>query len=242
MDIQIFKSKNDINQAFTDWFKAVLKKKKNITVALSGGSTPKSLFDYWAGLPEGEIDWSRVKFFWGDERCVPPTDNESNYKMTKEHLFDHISVPEKNIFRIKGENSPSEEAYRYNDILSEEVEQTKGIPSFDIMMLGMGDDGHTASIFPYQINLWYNAQNCVEATHPDSGQKRVSITGKVVNASENVVFLVTGKNKAEKIKEIIEQPEQSERKYPAALVKPESGNLIWFIDEEAAELISGKKD
>ncbi len=242
MEIQIFKSKTDLNQAFTEWFKGVMKKKKFITVALSGGSTPKSLFDYWAGLPKDEIDWSKVKFFWGDERCVPPGDNESNFKMTREHLFNHITVPEENIFRIKGENNPAEEAHNYGDLLSEELEQTKGIPSFDIMMLGMGDDGHTASIFPYQINLWYNAQNCVEATHPETGQKRVSITGKVINVSENVVFLVTGKNKAEKIKEIIEYPEQSEKKYPAALVNPESGNLFWFIDEEAAELLTDKKD
>ena len=237
MEIRIFKTKTDLSEAFTNWIKEIMKKKEFITIALSGGSTPGSLFDYWSNLPEGEIDWSKIKFFWGDERCVPPEDDESNFKMTKERLFDNVPVPKENIFRIKGENDPAEEALRYGEILSYEVSQTKGIPSFDVMMLGMGDDGHTASIFPYQINLWFNPKNCVEATHPESGQKRVSITGKIINAAQNVAFLVTGENKADKVKEIFEEPEVSESKYPAALAKPESSKLTWFLDEDAAKLL-----
>lgn len=235
MEIQIFNSLRELNETFTEWFKDVSSSEEQITVALSGGTTPKSLFDYWSSLPEGEIDWTKIKFFWGDERCVAPEDSESNFKMTKEHLFNNINIPKENIFRIKGENNPTDEAKRYGELLSSELEQQNGTPVFDIVILGMGDDGHTASIFPHEIELWNNNNNCVTATHPVSGQIRVSITGKIINAAKNVVFLVTGKNKAEKVKEIIEQPEVAEKKYPAALVQPDSDNLYWFLDEAAAE-------
>lgn len=235
MEIHIFNSLRELNETFTEWFKDVSSSGKQITVALSGGTTPKSLFDYWSSLPEGEIDWTKIKFFWGDERCVAPEDSESNFKMTKEHLFNNINIPKENIFRIKGEDNPTDEAKRYGELLNSELEQQNGTPVFDIVILGMGDDGHTASIFPHEIELWDNKNNCVTATHPVSGQIRVSITGKIINAAKNVVFLVTGKNKAEKVKEIIEQPEVAEKKYPAALVQPDSDNLYWFLDEAAAE-------
>lgn len=242
MDIRICKTPDDLSQSFTAWFEEILMQKEMVTVALSGGSTPRLLFDYWAGLPPGEIDWKKIKFFWGDERCVPPTDDESNYKMTKEHLFDFLPVSGENIFRILGENDPEAEARRYGDLLSIELESIHGIPSFDILMLGMGDDGHTASIFPHEIELWHHPANCVTATHPESGQIRVSLTGKVINAAQHVAFLVTGENKADKVAEIIGHPHRVEKKYPAALVQPDSENLIWFLDEKAAQRLTGEKD
>ena len=241
MNLQIFNTTDELSQSFTDWFKEQLAEKDRLTIALSGGSTPKSLFNYWAKLPQGEIDWTRVKFFWGDERCVPPTDEESNYKMTKEHLFDFVPVPDENIFRIRGENEANVEAERYAEVLEREIdtrsETQNETPVFDIMMLGMGDDGHTASIFPHEIDLWDSPQNCVVATHPESGQKRVSVTGKVINAARHVVFLVTGENKAEKVEEIVKYPVEAEKKYPAARVQPKSGNLIWFMDRRAANML-----
>lgn len=239
MEIQIFNSLQELNESFTEWFKEISSSKNQITVALSGGTTPKSLFDYWSSLPKGEIDWTKIKFFWGDERCVHPEDSESNFKMTKEHLFNKIDIPKENIFRIKGENNPVEEAKRYGELLISELEQQNGTPVFDIVILGMGDDGHTASIFPHEIELWNSENNCVAATHPESGQKRVSITGKIINAAKNVVFLVTSSNKAEKVKEIIEQPQESGKKYPAALVQPDSDNLYWLLDDAAAEKMMG---
>src|SRR5690554_1800649 len=175
MDIQIYNSLQSLNESFTEWFKEIIDENDYITVALSGGSTPKSLFNYWSDLAEGEINWNKVKFFWGDERCVPPHEEESNYKMTKVHLFDNINIRQENIFRIKGETSPHNEAKRYSEVLDGELEKNKGVPSFDVVILGMGDDGHTASIFPHEVDLWNNEENCVVATHPDSGQKRVSI-------------------------------------------------------------------
>jgi len=238
MNIDVFKTLSDLNSSFTDWLKEVLTERESLTIALSGGSTPKSLFDYWATLPEGEIEWKKIKFFWGDERCVSPTDEESNYKMTKEHLFDFVPVPEDNIFRIMGENDPAAEALRYGEILQNKLERVNGTPTFDIMMLGLGDDGHTASIFPYEMKLWDSTENCVTATHPQSGQRRVSLTGKVINNAKNIVFLVTGENKAEMVKEIISDPDLAAKKYPAARVQPESGNLHWFIDVKAAQMLA----
>ncbi|MGB4598961.1 MAG: 6-phosphogluconolactonase [Trichlorobacter sp.] len=238
MEIQIFTSLQDLNRTFTDRLKEILAEKEIVTIALSGGSTPKSLFDYWATLPAQEIDWTKIKFFWGDERCVPPTHEESNYKMTKEHLFDFVQVPKGNIYRIFGENDPATEAKRYSETLQHELETVNGIPSFDIMMLGMGDDGHTASIFPHQIDLWHSEDLCVTATHPVSGQIRVSVSGKVINAARNVVFLVTGENKAHKVEEIISHPDQAAKKYPAALVQPDSENLFWLLDEQAAQKLT----
>lgn len=238
MKIRIFENKEELNAAFTDWLKEILVGKETLMLALSGGSTPKSLFDYWAENPEKDIDWKKIKFFWGDERCVPPTDEQSNYKMTKEHFFDRIPVPESNIFRIYGENPPEEEANRYAEVLKTELRSENGIPSFDVLMLGMGDDGHTASIFPQEIELWNSPKLCVVGTHPETGQKRVSLSGRAINAARNVAFLVTGENKAQKVSEIISHPAEAEKKYPAALVQPDSGDLIWFVDKAAASLLS----
>lgn len=238
MQIKVFENKNDLYRAFTDWVKTILSEHDKITIALSGGSTPRSLYDYWANLPKGEIDWQHVLFFWGDERCVPPSHDDSNYRMTQEHFFDKVSIPKKNIFRIRGENDPESESRRYSQLLKEEIYCENGFPVFDIVMLGLGDDGHTVSIFPHKIDLWNSPEVCVQNAHPQSGQKRVSLSGNTINAARNVAFLVTGKAKAEKVKDIIESPETSMKKYPAALARPTFGNLYWFLDDAAAYLLS----
>lgn len=234
MEKRIFENTEELSSNFTNFLKEILADKEFITVALSGGSTPRSLFDYWAEHHKTDIPWNRIFFFWGDERCVPPTDEQSNYRMTKEHLFDHIPIPESNIFRIKGENNPDAEAERYSTLLQIEVEMVNGVPSFDLVMLGMGDDGHTASIFPHEIDLWKSKHICVIGTHPDSGQKRVSLSGTVINRAKHVAFLVTGEAKADKVKEILESRKTVKDIYPAAKVKPLSANLYWFLDSDAA--------
>lgn len=241
MEIKIFDDLTSLNKSFTGYLKEILKDRERVTVALSGGSTPKSLFDYWAKNHQHDIDWNSIFLFWGDERCVPPTDEQSNYKMTKEHLLDHVSIPERNVFRIKGENDPEAEAERYSTLLQMEVEVVSTVPSFDLVILGMGDDGHTASIFPQEIELWKSDNLCVVGTHPNSGQKRVSLSGKVINRAQRVVFLVTGATKAKKVKEIIESRKEVKDIYPAAKVKPVSGKLTWFLDKEAAKLLTDSK-
>tara|TARA_R110000796_G_scaffold252631_3_gene389391 strand:+ start:49969 stop:50685 length:717 start_codon:yes stop_codon:yes gene_type:complete len=237
MQVRIYTTKQIVAEKFSAFFKDIVTTDKSFNVALSGGSTPKIVFDYLAENFADSIDWTKVNFYWGDERCVSPTDEESNYKMTLEHLLSKISIPKENIFRILGENDPKIEAIRYGDVLEKNLPSQFEIPKFDLVILGMGDDGHTASVFPYEINLWDAKANCEVAVHPDSGQKRVTITGNIINNAEVVAFLVTGTSKAEKVKEIIKETGEY-KKYPATLVKPTSGKLIWFLDNEAAKEIS----
>lgn len=234
METKIYKDKQEVAQAFSTYFADLVKGKPVFHVALSGGSTPKIVFDVLAKEYADKIDWSKIQFYWGDERCVPPTDDDSNFKMTFEHLFSKLDVPKENIHRILGENDPKSEALRYANLLEINLDRVEGIPQFDLVILGMGDDGHTASIFPHEIELWNYDDHCVVATHPETGQKRVSINGKVINTAKEVAFLVTGKGKAEKVGEILNKQEGHEQ-YPAALVHPKSGKLFWFLDEEAAQ-------
>lgn len=234
MEVKVYKDKQEVAEQFSKYFAELVADKATFHVALSGGSTPKIVFDVLAEEYGDKIDWSKIHFYWGDERCVSPTDDDSNYKMTVEHLFSKIEVPDENIHRILGENSPQNEAMRYANLIEINLDRVEGIPQLDLVILGMGDDGHTASIFPHELELWNAEDHCVVATHPDSGQKRVSINGKVINAAKEVVFLVTGESKAEKVDEIHNQKEGYE-KYPAALVHPESGKLMWFMDEAAAK-------
>ncbi|WP_075350065.1 6-phosphogluconolactonase [Algoriphagus marinus] len=239
MQLIISNSKESLAAEFAHQFQELTESKDKIHVALSGGSTPKVVFDYLAKHLALEIDWSKVRFYWGDERCVPPSDPESNYKMTVDHLISKIEIPATNIFRVLGENNPSEEAIRYGKVLDQELPKENEIPQFDLVMLGMGDDGHTASIFPDSIQLWDSVHNCVVATHPDSGQKRVTITGKIINNAKRVALLVTGASKAEKLREIVKQ-EGDFRTYPASLVNPATADLIWYVDQEAAKEVISK--
>ncbi|MFK5972345.1 MAG: 6-phosphogluconolactonase [Flavobacteriaceae bacterium] len=240
MQLKIYDTKQEVAEAFAIYLAGFIASRKKVHIALSGGSTPKIVFDELAAFYTDKIDWRKVHFYWGDERCVSPDDVDSNYKMTLEHLLSKINVLEANIHRIIGENPPQYEAERYSDLLDKELPRSNKIPRFDLVILGMGDDGHTASIFPNEIKLWYSENNCEVATHPDSGQKRVSLSGGVINNAEAVVFLVTGESKAEKVKEIIDK-EGDYKNYPAALVAADSGNLFWFLDNAAATRIISKR-
>jgi 6-phosphogluconolactonase len=233
MELQIYETKEAVAHNFSAFLKTFIEPRPIVHIALSGGSTPKIVFDALAADYKDSIDWTKVHFYWGDERCVPPTDDESNFKMTQRHLFSKIDVPTENIHRIQGENDPEIEAIAYDGLLQRQLPVVDGIPRFDLIILGLGDDGHTASIFPNNIDLWFSDRNCEVALHPDSGQLRITLTGKVINNAETVVFLVTGLGKSEKVKEIVEQTGKYES-YPATLVKPYSKHLIWFLDKEAA--------
>lgn len=233
MKLKVSNTKAEVAKDFAHYFAVVCSSKPEVRIALSGGSTPKIVFDELTTNFQPDIDWSKVHLYWGDERCVPPNDDDSNYKMTEEHLLSKIDIPELNIHRIRGENGPQYEAERYGDFLDEVLPKVNGIPTFDLVILGMGDDGHTASIFPYEIELWNSENYCEVAVHPDSGQRRVTITGQIINNAEIVAFLVTGENKAEKVSEIIYGKEIAEN-YPARLVAPVNGKIVWFLDQAAA--------
>lgn len=236
-EINIYKDVKSLSEGFTVFIQKLLDVYPRVNLSLSGGTTPKAIFDYWAENCKDNIDWARITFFWGDERCVPPENEMNNFGMTKDHLIDKIpAIKSNNIKRIHGENEPHEEAEWYSRVLDRKLLQRKGVPCFEIVMLGLGDDGHTVSIFPNQIELWDSDESCVVAQHPESGMSRVSLTGKIVNNAQYAVFLVMGKNKAEKVRDIIKYRDQFQ-KYPAAKVNPTYGYLYWFLDEEAASLL-----
>ncbi len=230
---RVYSDQEAVANAFASFMKEVVNSSDHsVSIALSGGSTPKVLFGLLANNYKDDMDWVKIQFFWGDERCVPTSHEESNYRMTREYLLDHIFVPQRNIHRIHGEENPDNEALRYGRHIQTTVANRDGYPQFDLIILGMGDDGHTASIFPDQMELLSSDDVCRVATHPESGQKRITLTGKVINNAKNVAFLVTGENKKDMVKMILgNHPEASG--YPASHIRP-VGNLFWYLDESAA--------
>ncbi|HSO76955.1 MAG TPA: 6-phosphogluconolactonase [Bacteroidales bacterium] len=203
------------------------------SIALSGGSTPLYLFRYLSENFAEKIDWERLLIFWGDERCVPPESDESNYKMAYKNLLQNVPIPETNIFRIRGEEDPKTEAKLYSDLVRANISFFNEIPQFDLILLGLGNDGHTASVFPDSIRLFDSYSLFDVSVKPDSKQKRITATGRLINNALKVLFLVTGKEKAVTVAQIIEKKEGWEQ-LPAARVKPVLGQLIWMLDENAA--------
>lgn len=226
--------------------KAVAREIRNLTrgsvkprfdIALSGGKTPKKLFEILVERHKDTIPWERIHFWWGDERCVSPDSDESNFKMANDFLFTRLKIPAKNIHRIKGEDNPQEEALRYSDELNRNLPRRGDVPVFDVVLLGMGSDGHTASIFPDRMDLFNEERNCVVTKHPLTGQNRITLTGRVLKNATRVFFMVTGEDKSERVSEIMNN-EESARLLPAYSIEPINGALIWFIDEAAASKIT----
>jgi 6-phosphogluconolactonase len=208
----------------------------HFSIALSGGSTPKILYELLATESYAErINWAHVHVFWGDERCVPPDDTESCYRMAREALLDHVSLPPDNIHRIQGEIQPEEAAAKYERLLHRIFGDS--LPRIDLILLGMGDDGHTASLFPgtkalHEEKRWV-IENYVEAKQ----MWRITLTKTSINAAANVVFLVSGSGKAERLRDVI-QGDYQPYELPSQFIKPTNGNLYWVIDEAAAQLLS----
>jgi 6-phosphogluconolactonase len=209
---------------------------KPFTIAFSGGRTPELLFSVLAEKYGEKIRWESAHFFWGDERCVPPHDPESNFGMTSRIFIKKINIPDKNIHRVLGEDDPEKEAARYSGEIMKFTRMRHGLPVFDLIILGLGDDGHTASIFPGQTQLLTSDKVCSVACHPLTGQKRITITGPVINNADLVIFLVSGANKAEIVADIIEKPGITD--YPAASIEPTEGVLKWYLDIDAASMLS----
>lgn len=206
-------------------------------IAISGGGTPKLLFRLLAAEYVDLIPWHFVRLFWVDERCVRPTDAESNFGMTYQTLLKKVPIHETNIFRIQGESDPQKEAVRYQALLEKELPTINGFPQFDLILLGMGDDGHTASIFPDDMSLLNAELTVAVGIHPISGQKRITLTGTTLNHAKQLVFLVTGESKSEILRQII-QDDPTSKKYPAAHVHSISNDVIYFLDKIAAREIT----
>jgi 6-phosphogluconolactonase len=206
-------------------------------MAVSGGSTPRHFFSLLSNEEyRKQIPWEKVRFFWVDERCVEPTHQESNFGMTYDALLQYAFVPASNIFRMKGEEIPENESQRYINLLRKELPAKDGFPVFDLVLLGMGEDGHTASIFPQNIEL-LNSDFPVEVSaHPVTGQKRITLTGKSINNAHDVIVLVTGESKAELLKVVLNN-EPGFEKYPISHIHNNKGLVTYFLDKDAAKYL-----
>lgn len=204
-------------------------------LAVSGGSTPKLLFRMMADESfSADMRWEALRIFWVDERCVEPTHEESNFGMTYDSLLQHVKIPSENIFRMKGEDIPDNEAIRYADMLRHVLPAKEGYPVFDLILLGMGDDGHTASIFPDNMALLESEKTVAVATHPQSRQKRITLTGPTLRNAVRILFLVTGTGKANIAREILSQTQEA-KKYPAAYIGTTAGISEWYMDKSVTE-------
>jgi len=215
-----------------------INQKEIFTVALSGGSTPKSLYEFLAqDSTADDLPWDKIHFFWGDERAVPPDHPDSNFLHASLTLLEPRQIPAENVHRIRGELDPKTAAAMYQEEILDWFKDT--LPRFDLVLLGMGTDGHTASLFPgsqaiqdSQQNKWVTANQI-----PQLSSWRITFTANLINAAEQVVFLVTGQSKAETLVNVLEGPYLPD-KYPSQLINPTSGNLNWIIDQSAGNLLS----
>ena len=242
MSVEIFRTPMEMTEATARCFAAraveAVSVRGRFTAALSGGKTPVALYTLLAKAPSvSQIPWARVYLFWGDERCVPPDHEESNYRMTREFLLDHVPIPPANIHRMQGEMAPAEAAARYEKELREFfAPHGDGFPVFDFILLGLGEDGHTASLFPGTRAIRESARWVLG--HYVDAQKgwRITLTPPVINAARTVVFIVSGAGKAAILKEILEGPSRPDT-LPAQIVRPAGGDLVWILDREAAALL-----
>jgi len=206
--------------------------KTRATLVLTGGKTPKPIYEMLASpFYRILIDWKQVHIFWGDERCVPPENPDSNFGMARDTLISKIEVPPENVHRMRGELDAKDAADLYEREIIDFF-QGSGVPSFDLVLLGMGEDGHTASLFP---GTQWDDKRFVIANHvPESGAQRISMTPLILNAAANTIFLVAGRNKANALASVLENPECD---YPAARIRAGRGSLVWMIDSSAASLL-----
>jgi 6-phosphogluconolactonase len=204
-------------------------------IALSGGSTPRALFDALARPPfSRRIDWRKARVFFVDERCVPPSNERSNYRLAKDHLLGPLRVPERNVFRMRGEEEPRRAARDYDRVLRSEF--GRGVPRFDLVLLGLGVDGHTASLFPRTLALDENTKWAAANYLPLQKEWRLTLTFPVLNAARRVIFLVAGEEKRAAVAAVLARKRGS-RSLPASLVRPKRGCLIWILDGAAAGVV-----
>ena len=219
-------------------------RRRRFIVALSGGSTPRALYALLAAQPyHDQVDWSRVWVFWGDERTVPPTDPESNYRMARETLLYHVPVPATQVFRMRGEHAdPEKAAALYEVDLRRAFALAPGeMPRFDLILLGMGPDGHTASLFPHTAAL-HLTDRLVAANRVEKLQTwRITLTKPVINHAAEVLFLVVGVDKAPVLARVLQGPREPDE-LPSQLIAPTHGESIWLVDRAAASLLSGSAE
>lgn len=236
MQLIVTKNPTELAKAAADFIakriKEVLKTKDQFTIALSGGSTPKALHELLAKPPYSQqIPWAQLHIFWGDERYVPIEDEQSNAGMAYDTLLGHVYTPESQIHVWRTDLDPEAAAADYDRILHTYFGDDGS--TFDLVLLGMGDDGHTLSLFPgtevvHEQKAWTKAYFLTKQE-----MYRLTLTAPLVNRSSCILFLVAGPKKAEPLKEVLEEDFNPD-KYPSQVIKPESGDLVWLVDEKAA--------
>jgi 6-phosphogluconolactonase len=217
---------------FRDRSKIAVTLKGRFSVAVSGGSTPLRLYEILGSTFRNDIPWDRTEIFWADERCVPPDHGDSNYKGVHDALLSRIDIPAANIHRIKGEMSSEEGAREYEEELKRYFVNS-GSCAFDLVILGLGEDGHTASLFPGSPSLSEVTRVAVPVYVEKLRSWRITLTIPVLNNGSSILFLVTGLKKAGILKEILGDSGNIQR-YPAGLISPVAGKVTWLIDREAS--------
>lgn len=233
MSLNVFEESNEAIEALAILFikdaKLAIATHDKFSVALSGGSSPKKLYELLASKYKDEIDWKKVYFFFGDERYVAQDHPDSNYLMAKTAMFDSLQIADNQIFKVDTSLDPASAALAYQRWICGFFDDE---PVFDLILLGLGDDAHTASIFPGTDLVWIDEEQVKEVYLADKGVYRISFTAPLINDAKQIAFLTFGANKADAIKAVLEG-EHDVAKYPAQLIKPTSGKLDWFVDEAA---------
>ena len=205
-------------------------------IALAGGNTPHEVYSMLAANSyRDRVDWNGLHIFWGDERMVPPEHQDSNFRMVQQTLLEHIKIPDGNVHRIRGEITPEQAAAEYTELLHDHFREDS--PHFDLILLGIGEDGHTASLFPDTDAIEECERHTVAVFVPRLNTWRVTLTLPVLNAAREVIFLVSGSSKSNIIQRIM-SVKQPTKDLPATMVNPENGTLRWILDSEAAALIN----
>ncbi len=241
--IKIFPNSDELNffaaEKFVEIANKAIEENGRLTVALAGGSTPKSLYQLLSsGNFKDQMDWTKVFFFFGDERNVLPGDAESNFRMANENLFLPLHISVENVFRWQTELRNTEKIAEIYEESAKFFFALNGdeLPRFDLILLGIGGDGHTASLFPFTEALRETKKIAVANSVEKLATTRLTLTIPVINNAANVIFLVKGADKAETLQTVLEGKLQPE-KFPAQSIKPENGELFWLVDEQAAALL-----
>ncbi|MBN1454421.1 MAG: 6-phosphogluconolactonase [Anaerolineales bacterium] len=243
-DIRIFKDSEAMSIAAAEIFvqeaAQAVRARGRFLVALSGGSTPSGLYRLLADEPfRSKVDWAKTFIFWGDERCVPPDDEGSSYHQAHKNLLKYVPISDENVQRIKGELEPAEASNDYTQTLKRFAAPGLHWPRFDLVLLGMGEDGHTASLFPGSPVAADSPTLAVTAEYQGRPAQRVTLTPPVFNSARTILFLVTGASKASTLKEVLRGAHKPEL-FPAQRIQPTDGKLIWLVDEGAGNLQSGR--
>jgi len=238
MEVVVYPDKDILSHAAASYVVRIAREsivtRGRFTIALSGGTTPKALYGLLGDAPYREqIDWSAVEIFWSDERCVPPDDPESNYFLAREQLLSKIAIPASQVHRMPADQPDRDAA---SLVYTQEMQRafgTNGIPSFDLLQLGMGPEAHTCSLFPHQPSLHEQTRLVMPVSVPKPPPDRLTFTPPLLNAARNVLFLATGEEKAGAVQAVLEG-EYDPDEYPSQIVRPPHGAVVWMLDAEAA--------